>query len=93
VQAFLLLQIPLYLIGILIVRLISSLKANSVLMWGCVMNFVVNVVLNYVLMQWLQVAGIALSTALVHSVSTAYLGLMLTRVLKKRRSSDLAVMG
>ncbi len=94
VQAFLLLQVPLYLIGILIVRLISSLKANSVLMWGCVINFVVNVVLNYVLMQWLQVAGIALSTTLVYMVSAAYLWLMLSRVLKEREglSVGLAVM-
>lgn len=83
VQGFLLLQVPLYLIGILIVRLISSLKANSVLMWGCVINFGVNVVLNYVLMQWLQVAGIALSTAVVYLVSVIYLSVMLQRVLKQ----------
>jgi putative peptidoglycan lipid II flippase len=83
VQAFLLLQIPLYLVGILIVRLVSALKANWVLMWGCVINFVVNVVLNYVLMQWLQVAGIALSTSLVYLVSVIYLSIMLERVLKQ----------
>lgn len=83
VQAFLLLQIPLYLVGILVVRLVSALKANSILMWGCVINFVVNVVLNYVLMQWLQVAGIALSTAVVYLVSVTYLSVMLQRVLKQ----------
>ena len=44
VQAFLLLQIPLYLVGILVVRLVSALKANSILMWGCVINFVVNII-------------------------------------------------
>lgn len=84
VQALLLLQLPFYLVGIVMVRLISSLKANSVLMWGCAINFVVNVVLNYVLMQWLQVAGIALSTALVYMLSVAYVGVMLSRVLAKR---------
>ena len=38
VQAFLLLQVPLYLVGIVIVRLISALKASYILMWGCVLN-------------------------------------------------------
>ena len=83
VQAFLLLQIPLYLVGILIVRLVSALKANWILMWGCVINFLVNVVLNYVLMQWLQVAGIALSTALVYLVSVIYLSVMLQGLLRQ----------
>lgn len=83
VQAFLLLQIPLYLVGILIVRLVSALKANSILMWGCVINFMMNVVLNYVLMQWLQIAGIALSTSVVYLVSVAYLSVMLLRVLEQ----------
>ena len=88
VQEFMLLQIPLYLVGILIVRLISALRANSILMWGCVMNFVVNVVLNYVLMQWLHVAGIALSTAVVYLVSVTYLSVMLRRVLKQCEFRD-----
>jgi putative peptidoglycan lipid II flippase len=83
VQAFLILQLPFYVINILLVRLISSLKANSVLMWGCVINFIVNVVLNYVLMQWLQIAGIALSTSVVYLVSVAYLSVMLLRVLEQ----------
>jgi putative peptidoglycan lipid II flippase len=83
VQAFLILQLPFYVINILLVRLISSLKANSVLVWGCVINFIINVVLNYVLMQWLQIAGIALSTTVVYLVSVIYLSLMLQRVLEQ----------
>ena len=84
VQVFLLLQVPSYIIGILIVRLISSLQSNSILMWGCVINFVLNVILNWVLMRWLDVAGIALSTALVIMVSSLYLGFMFMHVLRKR---------
>jgi len=82
VQAFLLLQVPLYLVGILIVRLISALKANNILMWGCVLNFIVNVVLNSMLMQWLGVAGIALATFVVYVISVAFLSYMLLVVLK-----------
>jgi putative peptidoglycan lipid II flippase len=86
VQAFLILQLPFYVTGILVVRLISSLKANFVLVWGCVLNFIVNVVLNYVLMQWLEVAGIALSTSVVYLVSLVYLSVMLFRILKRFES-------
>ena len=89
VQALLVLQLPFYVIGILIVRLISSLKANSILMWGCVMNSVLNVLLNYVLMQWLQVAGIALSTTIVIMTSSVYLGLMLLRLLRERENAQI----
>lgn len=83
VQAFLLLQVPLYLVGIIVVRLISALKANHILMWGCVLNFIVNVVLNYVFMQWLNVAGIALATFVVYVVSVTFLSYMLRHVLRE----------
>jgi putative peptidoglycan lipid II flippase len=89
VQVLLLLQVPFYLIGILLVRLISSLQANSILLWGCVVNFALNIVLNYVLMQWLQVAGIALATSIVMMVSSGYLGLMLMRVLNRRECEQI----
>jgi putative peptidoglycan lipid II flippase len=77
VQVFLLLQIPIYLVGILIVRLISALKANYILMWGCVLNFILNVILNYVFMQWLHITGIALATFVVYLWSVSFLSYML----------------
>jgi putative peptidoglycan lipid II flippase len=95
VQGFLIVQLPFYVIGILMVRLISSLKANSVLVWGCMLNFCLNVVLNYLLMQSLQVAGIALSTVIVIVVSVLYLGSKLFRILNKleRASTGVLVQG
>lgn len=81
VQAMLLLQLPFYSLSILFVRMISSLEANRLLMWGTVISVVVNITLNYVLMQFMGVAGIALSTSVVYAVSAAYLGVMLWRKL------------
>jgi putative peptidoglycan lipid II flippase len=57
-------------------------------MWGCVINFMVNLILNYVLMRWLQVTGIALSTAVVYLVSVIYLAMMLQRELKQRELEE-----
>ena len=82
-QAVLLLQLPLYLVGTVLVRLLSALKANHILMWGCVLNCVVNIVLNYVLMQWLDIVGIALATFLVYLSSVMFLSFMLRRRLRE----------
>jgi putative peptidoglycan lipid II flippase len=69
VQIMYSLQIPFYLAVTLVVRLISSLKANSFLMWMAIVNLIVNIVLDLLFIQWYGVAGIALSTAMVYLVS------------------------
>lgn len=83
-QVWFLLQIPFYTLGILAVRLISALQVNWILMWGSAVSLVLNGVLDYVLMQKMGVAGIALSTSLVYVVSFVYLIIMLIRVMRKR---------
>lgn len=70
VQTYYLLQLPFYMLGILGVRLISALAKNEILMKIAFVNLIVNIIGNYVLMQCLGVAGIALSTALVYLLST-----------------------
>jgi putative peptidoglycan lipid II flippase len=87
VQAMLALQIPFYSLGILYVRLISSLKANRILMYGTVISFVLNVSGNYVLKGIFGVAGIALATAVVYVVSLVYLSIMLSRLLKREMAA------
>lgn len=77
IQSMLLLQIPFYTLTILFVRMISSLQANKVLMWGTAISFVVNISLNYILMQFMGVAGIALSTSIVYAVLCVFLGTVL----------------
>ncbi len=73
IQAFYVLQLPFYLLGILFVRLISALQKNHFLFWGAGINLGLNIVLNFVFMRWIGVAGIALSTAVVYLVSCGYL--------------------
>ncbi|MBI1748039.1 MAG: polysaccharide biosynthesis C-terminal domain-containing protein [Acidobacteria bacterium] len=72
VQAFYALQIPFYSAGILVVRLISSLQMNQILLWAAVVNLAVNIGLNYLFMRFFGVAGIALSTAVVYLVSLSF---------------------
>jgi putative peptidoglycan lipid II flippase len=82
VQAMYALQLPFYSLGILFVRLISALRGNHILLMGTVISFVLNVVLDLVLLRLFGVAGIALSTTLVYVASCAFLGLMLRRRLQ-----------
>lgn len=85
IQAFLLIQVPFYILGTLVVRLISSLKGNILLLWGAIINFVVNISLNYVLMNWFGVAGIALSTSIVYLISFSYCLIVLNKRIEAQR--------
>jgi len=83
IQTMYLVQVPFYVLGILFVRTLTSIQQNRVLLWGNLISFPLNVVLNLTLMRALGTAGIALSTSLVYAVSCVYLGLMLHRGLAR----------
>lgn len=85
VQSFYFLQIPFYIMGIIIVRLISAIRANQILMWASVMNLITNIILNLAFMKIWGVAGIALSTSAVYLLSFIYLVIAL--FLKSRKIS------
>jgi len=73
VQSVYLLQVPLFVLSILFVRVISSLKANHLLLWGTVLNLILCGIFTYILVQWFQVVGIALAITLMTFISTLYL--------------------
>lgn len=87
IQALFILQIPVYILSILVVRLISSIKANKLLMWGAAISFLLNISLNYLFMKWFGVAGIALSTSLVILASFCYLTLAMLRKMREMEKS------
>ncbi len=81
VQALYVIQIPFYTAGILFVRMLSSMQRNRTLFWGTGISLPLNIALNYVFMQRMGVAGIALSTSVMYVVACAYSGFMLHRAL------------
>jgi putative peptidoglycan lipid II flippase len=85
VQSFYLVQIPFYVLCMPVVRLISSLQGNHLLLRGAVLSFFLNLILNFVFMRWLGVAGIALSTSLTYIVSFLFLYSQLQRQMKEVR--------
>jgi putative peptidoglycan lipid II flippase len=83
VQAFLALQIPFYLLSAMGVRVLSALKRNSLIMWVSGVSTTLNIILNWILMKYAGVAGIALSTSLVYLVSCSLIFASLALLLKR----------
>lgn len=84
VQSFAFLQIAPFSMGILAVRLLSSLQANHTLMWSSAISLVLTIVLNYLFIQPLGVAGIALATSLMYVASMCFLYCMVFRILRSK---------
>ena len=83
IQSCYALQIPFYVAGIMIVRLISSLKGNYILMKASMLNLILNIVLNFVLLKWMGVSGIALSTSFVMLYSYLYVSYHSSKLMRK----------
>jgi putative peptidoglycan lipid II flippase len=88
VQALGALQIPFMLAGILIVRLITAVKANHILMWIALVNLIVNIAADYLLMRIYGVAGIALATSIVSFVSFSLLLVSVSIIVTQNHSKD-----
>lgn len=73
IQAFDILQLPFYIGNILIVKLISALKANHILMYGAGINLIANILLNYLFIKIMGIAGITLATSCVYVISFLFL--------------------
>jgi putative peptidoglycan lipid II flippase len=89
VQALLSLQLPFYALGILYVRALSALKHNQVLLWGTVINVILNAVLNVLFMRTMGLPGIALSTSVVYLISCGFLWFWLERLLSAHEAQTL----
>ena len=86
VQSAYALQMPFYICGILLVRVISSMIANHLLMIVSFLNLMANVLFNYVFMRLWGVVGIALSTSVVYLLSFSILTVMVWFKLRNAQS-------
>ncbi|MEH1853783.1 MAG: murein biosynthesis integral membrane protein MurJ [Nostoc sp.] len=73
IQVYFAFQIPFFVANILVVRLISAMQLNQILMQISGLSFIINIVLNYFLMQWMGISGIALSTSCVYLFCFLYM--------------------
>ncbi len=73
VQRYSLLQIPSAMVMALVLRLISSMKANHLLLTAALLFGVLNLTLDLALSRWMGVSGIALSSAITQLITMLYL--------------------
>ena len=73
IQSFYIIQTPFFICSGLIMRMLSSLNLNKVLMLGGALALTMNVILNIILIKIYKVSGIALSTSIVSIISFCYL--------------------
>lgn len=82
------LQIPTYIGAILVVRLISAFYSNKILFWASLITVGSNIILNYILIKLMGVAGIALSTSLVSWLSFGFLLYSLFNLIKRKTDKN-----
>ena len=88
VTAMYVLQIPTYLIGIVLARFLSSVRRNGVLMAAAFVALPLNVVLNLLLMRSMGLVGIALSTSIVYLVTILITGSFALRICRRPQGPD-----
>ena len=93
VQALFGLQIPLHVGGILLVRVISSLQVNSILVWASGFGLFVKIILNYFFVMWIGVAGIALSTSFMYLGTALFVYYFVRLFVNKFRERDVYLRG
>lgn len=81
VQKYYSLQLTFQFIGVLLVRMLSALGKNHVLFVVGIFNFLANILLNWIFMKTLGVAGIALATSVVLFISSLLCGAFVWRSL------------
>jgi putative peptidoglycan lipid II flippase len=86
IQSMYSIQIPFYICNILVIRLISALRANYILMWGALVNSLVNIGLNLVFIKYMGIAGIALSTSCMYIICVSFTSYFCFKVLKQRNA-------
>ncbi len=91
IQSSFALQIPFYIGCMLVVRLISAMRKNQILIVGSAFNLAINIGLNYLFMRWMGVAGIALSTSFVYIFSFGFLLIFVLRNLNNVDTFGLTV--
>jgi putative peptidoglycan lipid II flippase len=83
IQALYAFQIPGFLVGMVAARCLNALGRDRLILAVSVLNFTLNIVGNWVLLRWIGVPGIALSTATVYTISAAVLLFLCRRAVRQ----------
>lgn len=88
--SFLVMQVPFYVAGVLLARLLHSLNANRLVLAVSAVSLVVNASLSYLLMQRMEAQGVALATSLMYLTSFLLLGAFAYGKLRHKQAAESA---
>jgi putative peptidoglycan lipid II flippase len=86
-QTLLAIQIPFLMLCALLVRFLSAIRRNDLLLYGSMINLAANVALNVMLMKIWGLTGIALSTSLMQILSALFFAGCTLWILGRHRES------
>jgi putative peptidoglycan lipid II flippase len=89
VQQFSVLQVPVFVTGIFLVRVISSMGRNGLLLYIAISNVLLNILFDYVFMRWMGVPGIALATSAVYTVALGIAACAVFVLLRREKEPSL----
>lgn len=87
IQQMYLIQIPVYIITIIMVRFLEAINKNGFMAFAALLCLCLNIVFNYILVERMGVYGLALSTSLVAILNSIFLYLYI-RHLKKLNAAQ-----
>lgn len=73
IQQMYILQIPSYVTGLVMVKFLTSINKNNVMVLTSIISLTMNIVLNYILIDLMGVYGLALATSLVSIINSIIL--------------------
>jgi putative peptidoglycan lipid II flippase len=88
VLRFAALQIPFYVIGVMLSRIVVALQGSGFTLLLSWFSLMLNIGLNALLMRSMGVAGIALSTAFVYFVSATAMWIYVSKKIAQRRERE-----
>lgn len=83
IQQMYLIQVPAYIISIILVRFLESLNKNKFMVYVAIICLSLNVALNYILIEKLGVYGLALATSIVAIINSILLYKYVSHIRKK----------
>lgn len=82
IQQMYLLQIPSYVTGLIMVKFLTSINKNNIMVVTSVIGLLLNMILNYVLIDVMGVYGLALATSLVSIMNSIILYIYISKINK-----------
>ncbi len=85
IQQMYLIQLPFYVVGIIMNKYLTSINKNNFLVFSSIISLLLNIFLNYSLIGILGVKGLALATSLVSLINALVIYLYIKRLYIKNR--------